>query len=145
MNSLALAVYAGSWLVLFVKFVLTLALLGAARVRSRTFRYAEDAAYWRGQVADEAEPSLRARRLLHNDAESQPYYLALGSAYLALGAWPAGAPYYFAAFTLARVAHAYCLLRGLQPLRTRAFALGLGVLLVLAVHVALACLSPGLG
>jgi hypothetical protein len=136
MSSPALVVYAASWVVLFVKFAFTVALQGTSRVRARTFRYPEDAAFWRGQVGEDPESSARAQHLLRNDAECQVYYLALGSAYLALGAWPLGAPYYFATFVLARLAHAYFLLRPRQPLRNRAYAAGLGVLLVLALHVA---------
>jgi hypothetical protein len=74
-----------------------------------------------------------------NDGECQTYYLALGAAYLALEAWPVAAPYYFGTFVLARLTHAYCLLRPRQPLRNRAYAVGLGVLVVLALHVAFEC------
>jgi uncharacterized membrane protein YecN with MAPEG domain len=139
MNSLALAVYAACWVVLFAKFVLTITLMARARMRARTFRYAEDASFWHGHVADDPELAVRAQRLLANDAESQTYFLALGGAYLALGAWPAGSAYYFVTFTAARVVHAYCLLRARQPARNRAFAVGLGVLGVLAGHVAVEC------
>lgn len=136
MNSVALAVYAASWLVLFAKFVVTVLVQARARMQTRVFRYAEDAAFWRGRVGAEPEPSARAQQLLRNDGEVQLYYLALGAAYLALGAWPRGAPYYFGVFTLSRLVHAYCLLRPRQPLRNRAYGVGLCMLVVLGLHVA---------
>jgi uncharacterized MAPEG superfamily protein len=135
MNSVALAVYAASWVVLFLKFFLTALLQARTRMQTRVFRYAEDAAFWHGQVGEDAEPSARAQQLLRNDAEVHPYYLALGGAYLALGAWPAGAPYYFGAFVLSRLVHGYFLLHPRQPLRNRAYVVGLTVLLALAAHV----------
>lgn len=135
MSSAALAVYAGSWVVLFLKFFFTALVQGRTRMSTRVFRYAEDAAFWHGRVGEETEASTRAQQLLRNDSEVQTYYLALGGAYLALGAWPAGAPYYFAAFVLSRVVHGYCLLRPRQPLRNRAYVVGLGILLALGSHV----------
>jgi hypothetical protein len=137
MSSVALAVYAASWVVLFLKFFLTALLQARTRMRTRVFRYAEDAAFWHGRVGEETEPSTRAQQLLFNDGEVQTYYLALGGAYLALGAWPAGAPYYFGAFVLSRLVHAYCLLRPRQPLRNRAYVVGIGILLALASHIVL--------
>jgi hypothetical protein len=135
MSSVALAVYAVSWVVLFLKFFFTALLQARTRMRTRVFRYAEDAAFWRGHVGEEAEASARAQQLLRNDGEVQTYYLALGGAYLALGGWPMGGPYYFGAFVLARLVHAYCLLRPRQPLRNRAYVVGLCILLALASHV----------
>lgn len=135
MNSTALAVYAASWVALFLKFFGTALLQARARMRTRVFRYAEDAAFWHGQVGEESEASSRAQQLLRNDGEVHLYYLALGGAYLALGAWPTGAPYYFGVFMLSRLVHGYCLLRPIQPLRNRAYVIGLSVLLVLAAHV----------
>jgi hypothetical protein len=121
--------------VLFLKFFATALLQARTRLRTRVFRYAEDAAFWHGRVGEESEASTRAQQLLRNDGEVHPYYLALGGAYLALGAWPAGAPYYFGVFVLSRLVHAYCLLRPRQPLRNRAYVVGLSVLLALAAHV----------
>lgn len=135
MNSVALAVYAASWVVLFLKFFLSALVQARTRMRTRVFRYAEDAAFWHGRVGEDAEPSARAQQLLRNDSEVHPYYLALGGAYLALGAWPAGAPYYFGAFALSRLLHAHCMLRPRQPLRNRAYVVGLGILLALGSHV----------
>ena len=136
MESLALSVYCLSLVVLLVKFAVAISLQASQRLRSRRFQYAEDAAFWDGEVAPDTELCVRAQRLLRNDTESQVFYFVLGGAYLALGAWPTGAPYYFGLYTASRVAHAGFLLGSRQPHRNRAFAVGVLVLLILAGHVA---------
>lgn len=136
MNSTAIAVYVASVLVLLAKFMVAITVQAVQRKRAGVYRYAEDAAFWQGRVAADTDLCVRAQRLLRNDSESQPYYLVLGAAYLGLGAWPAAAPYYFAAYALSRVVHAYCLFAARQPQRNRAFAFGAVVLALLAVHVA---------
>ena len=134
-------VYLGSVIVLLVKYLATTVLQARERFAHRRFRYPEDAACWRGKVADDTELCQRAQSLLRNDAESQPYYLMLGAAYVSLGLWPLGGVVYFAVYPLSRVLHAFSLLRGLQPHRNRAFAVGLAVLLLLAVHLGHALLT----
>jgi hypothetical protein len=136
MNSTAIAVYVASVLVLLAKFMTAITVQAAQRMRARNFRYAEDAAFWQGQVAADSDLCVRAQRLLQNDGESQPYYLVFGAAYVALGAWPAAAPYYFAAYAVSRVAHAYFLFTARQPHRNRAFACSVALLVALALHVA---------
>jgi hypothetical protein len=141
MNVTVLGVYALSVVVLFAKFFVTISVQALERLRHRRFRYAEDAATWAGVVGDDSERCVRAQHLLRNDAESQPWYLALGAAYALLGAWPAGAPFYFGGYALSRVAHAHFLLTGRQPHRNRAFSFGIAILFALAGHVVYASAS----
>ena len=131
----AIAVYVTSVVVLFAKHVVTIAIQGAERNRTHKFRYPEDAAYWKGEVGDDTELCERAQRLLRNDSESHPYYFAIGAAYVLLGAWPAGAPFYFGAYALSRMMHAYFMLRTRQPHRNRAFAAGVIILVCLSAHL----------
>ena len=135
MDAKAIAVYVISVLLLFAKFVVTITVQAKERMRTRHFRYPEDAVYWRGAVAQDSELCLRAQQLIRNDGESQPFYLAIGAAYVAVGAWPAGASLYFAAYALSRIAYAYFMLRPRQPQRNRAFAIGVIVLVVLSAHL----------
>lgn len=135
MNDTATLVYVASLAVLFGKFAVAISLQASQRLGSRGFRYPEDAAHWSGEVSQDSDLCDRAQRLLRNDTESQPYYFVIGAAYLVLGAWPAGAPFYFAGYTLARCAHAYFLLRGLQPHRFRAFSASLVIVVLLTAHV----------
>lgn len=136
MENIALAVYVAAVLVLFVKAIVAMTIQGRERLRGGTFRYPEDATHWKGEVTADSDRCKRAQRLLRNDGESQPYFLVLGALYLVLGAWPAGAPFYFGTYALSRVAHGVWLFRGTQPHRNRAFGLGLLVLVALAAHVA---------
>lgn len=134
-------VYVGSVLLLFLKYLAVTVLQARERFAHRRFRYPEDAACWRGELADDTQLCQRAQSLLRNDAESQPFYLVLGAAYVSLGLWPLGGMLYFAVYPLTRWLHAFCLLRGLQPHRNRAFALGLAILVLLAVHLGHALLA----
>jgi uncharacterized membrane protein YecN with MAPEG domain len=121
--------------VLFAKFCVAIAIQAKERFRERRFRYAEDATYWRGVIGDDTELCARAQGLLRNDCESQPYFLALGLAYLMLGARPEAAPLYFGAYSIARLAHAYFFLRARQPHRNRAFAASVLVLALICIHL----------
>jgi hypothetical protein len=134
-------VYLGSVLALLLKYLVATVLQARERFAHRRFRYAEDATCWRGAVADDTDLCQRAQSLLRNDGESQPFYLVLGAAYVSLGLWPLGGVLYFAVYPLTRWLHAFCLLRGLQPWRNRAFALGLVVLVLLAAHLGHAVLA----
>lgn len=142
MHSESLAAYAVSATVLFLKFVVTASLQGVTRIRTRTFQYPEDAAFWRGEERkEEHEMVVRAQRLLRNDAEGQPYFFAVGAAFVALGASPIASSIYFGVYTLSRVVHAWFLLRPRQPHRNRAFGVGLTALFVMAVHTLVSALA----
>jgi hypothetical protein len=134
-------VYIGSLLLLLLKYIAATVLQARERFAHRTFRYPEDAACWHGEVRADTDLCQRAQSLLRNDGESQPLYLMLGAAYVSLGLWPLGGVIYFGVYPLTRWLHAFFLLRGLQPHRNRAFALGLLVLVLLAAHLAHAVLA----
>jgi len=138
MHAVALSFYAGSCVLLCAKFFTMITLQARERMRTRSFRYAEDAKTWRGEVAGDTDLCTRAQQVLRNDSEGQTYFFVLGGLYVALGAWPLGAPYYFAGYALSRVAHTYFLIHGRQPHRTHAFGTGLLILLALAIHVSYA-------
>jgi uncharacterized MAPEG superfamily protein len=141
MNASALVVYCVSLVVLWLKFFVATVIQARERLFASTFRYPEDAAHFGGQLAPDSDRCARAQSLLRNDAEGQTYFLILGLLYLLVGAWPAGALFYFPAYVLSRVAHAYYLLHPRQPHRTRAFAVGVLIVTLLAVHVAYAAFA----
>jgi glutathione S-transferase len=132
----SLSVYALSAFVLFSKFVVTISVQARERLRTRAFRYPEDAARWQGVVAPDSDLCQRAAQVLRNDTESQPYYLVLGALLVAFQPDSRAAIFYFATYTLARLAHTYWLLFPRQPHRNRAFSVGLVALVALAGHVA---------
>jgi hypothetical protein len=141
MDANASTVYVTSIVLLFVKHVATITIQAAERNRTRKFRYPEDAAFWKGQLAEDTDLCQRAQQLLRNDSESHPYYFAIGAAYVVLGAWPAGAPLYLGVYALSRVMHAYWLLRPRQPHRNRAFAVGIVILVGLSLHLGYAVIG----
>lgn len=141
----ASSVYALSVVVLFGKLLVAVSVQARERLRTRAFRYPEDAAQWRGEVAPDSDLCQRADRVLRNDAEGQVYYLVFGGVLLALTPDSRLLPYYFVTYPLTRVAHAYWLLLPRQPHRNRAFALGLTVVFVMAVHVVCAVVKPLFG
>ncbi len=142
MHAESIAAYVLSVAVLFLKLVVTISVQGITRMRSRTFQYPEDAAYWGGEERREEQAIVvRAQRLLRNDAEGQPFFFAVGAVYVAIGASPKLAPIYFGLYAASRLAHAWFLLRPRQPHRNRAFGVGLTVLLVMTVHTVLAALE----
>jgi uncharacterized MAPEG superfamily protein len=142
MTSPALSAYVLAVVVLFVKFVATTLVQAHVRLSTKAFQYPEDAAHWGGvHVGEEADRVVRAQRLLRNDAEGQPLFLALGGCYVALGASPEVAPLYFGAYVSCRLVHAYYFLRPRQPHRNRAFGAGMLVLLAIAVHATVAAIA----
>ncbi len=138
MNPSALAVYCASILVLWLKFLVAITIQARQRHAVAGFRYPEDASCWHGTVQSDSDLCTRAQALLRNDSESQTYFLILGLLYLLVDAWPTGAFVYFPAYALSRVLHSYFLLTARQPHRTRAFGVGVAILLLLAIHVGVA-------
>lgn len=135
MSSMSLAWFTVAAAILFVKFLVTTGLQGITRLRTKTFQYAEDARHWGGtEAAQEDELVVRAQRLLRNDAEGQPLFLAVGLAFVMLGGAPSFAALYCLAYAASRVLHAVFFLRPRQPHRNRAFGLGMVSLAALSVH-----------
>lgn len=132
----SLSVYALSVLVLFFKFVVTISVQARERLRTRAFRYPEDAAHWHGVVAPDSELCQRAAQVLRNDGESQVYYLVFGAVLVAFDPDSLAAMFYCATYTLARLAHTFWFLFPRQPHRNRAFSVGVIALVGLAAHVA---------
>jgi len=123
----------------FAKIVLAASLQGRERIRARQFAYAEDAAAWNGTEADAAPSDLhrRAGALLRNDSENLPIFALLAASFVLQQGSALGAVVWFGGFTIARWLHAIAMLRRIQPLRTRAYAMGLVSLLGLALHILL--------
>lgn len=72
---------------------------------------------------------------MRNDGENIPIFLFLAAAYVQLGCWEWGVLVYFPLFVLSRVVHTIAYLRPRQPLRNRAYRVGLAVMLALCEHI----------
>lgn len=137
MQPLSLLAYVGLVVGLFLKLVCLTTFQGVIRIRSRTFHWPEDAAYWgrgSGRVGDD-DRVLRAQAALRNDGENHPLMLALSATWVALGAPGALACASFALYVVARVAHGVLLVRPRQPLRNRVYSLGQATTLFVAIDL----------
>ncbi len=131
-------VYALCTVALFLKFFAVAAVQGLDRLRHRAFVRPEDAAFF-GQgarpAAADGELAALAQNTLRNDLENIPFFLFLGLLYVHSGAWPTGALVYFPLFLVSRVVHTVAYLKPTQPLRNRAYLVGVAVLLALSGHI----------
>lgn len=132
-----LDVFATTTVLLFLKMFVVAGVQGVYRLRNARFTRPEDAACWgSGEVADFEHPVVeRGQRTLRNDLENVPIFLFLMWAYVSLQAWPSGAPWYAGLFVLSRIVHTAAYLRPTQPLRNRAYVLGVVICLLLSGHV----------
>jgi uncharacterized MAPEG superfamily protein len=114
------------------KFVALTLIQALRRTKTRTFRWPEDAAHWRGVVvsSDEDPQCLRAQAALRNDGESQPYFLLAAAAWIWLGADETVALILCSTYVALRALHSAFLLWPRQPLRNRIFGLSVVCLFV---------------
>lgn len=138
----ALSVYAVCVVVLFLKMQAISCYQGYYRLRYKAFTNGEDAAFFgRSANVEELPQVSRASRAWANDLENIPVFFAMAGLAIALGATEVAIIWLSVVFTVARVAHTLCYLRGMQPWRTVSFALGLLCLLGLAAVVAKASVT----
>lgn len=134
--------YAICAVVLFVKMFSVSVYQGYYRISRMTFNIPEDAALVdRTAAADELSQVQRAARVWLNDLENIPIFLALGVAYIWVGASPAAAAWLFIGFTAARVLHTVFFLNAMQPWRTIAYAVGIACLFGMCILILTALLG----
>ncbi|MFN6516577.1 MAG: MAPEG family protein [Nostoc sp. CreGUA01] len=131
-------IYGITVVILFLKMLAIVLIQVNTRRKSNNFSTPEDVAtFAKGGtgVAQESQLLQRATKTLNNDGENIPIFLFLATAYVNLGCWEQGTLIYFPLFVLSRFAHSIAFLRAIQPLRTRAYQLGLVVMIVLSGHI----------
>ena len=130
----AMRSFAFWYLILVVKMLIVIVMTSLARIRSGTFATPEDYKFQGVEkVATEPNPDVeRARRALQNDLENILPFFGVGLIYALSEPSLLFARIYFGGFALARIAHTIAYVRGMQPHRTIAFAVG-QILLVLMV------------
>lgn len=135
MDRLSLVAYVASLALLFGKMLAVSLVQGRHRLGTKVFRWPEDAAAFGGTTArgPEAEPVERAQASLRNDGETQTFFYVVGLVWVQLGAEVALAAPAFTLYTALRFGHARLMLRAVQPLRNRVYALGQLVLLAMLV------------
>jgi len=124
-NNPAFLIYAITCLVLCANLLFLWAYSGAKRGRSKTSPNEEDVAQFGGSHS-EVEPAAVARALrAHSNAQASIYpFLLLGLVFVLSGGSTATAAILFGIFTVARLLHSICYLKGMQPWRTIFFAIG---------------------
>jgi glutathione S-transferase len=137
--STALYWYAISSVVLFIKMLFVSNYQAYYRLSRRVFVNPEDARVFGTGTAVAAElPQVaRAASVWRNDVENIPIFLALGVAYVLVGASEHAAPWYFVGFTVSRIAHTASYLGGLQPWRTVAYIFGVLCLVGMSANIIL--------
>ena len=118
-NGPTLVAYSTTCLVLSANLIFLWVYSGAVRARSGLAVNPEDAKRM-GAEHHEHDPAAVARVLrAHANAQATIYpFLLLGLAYVLAGGPYGAAVTLFAVFTIARLAHSFAYLRGLQPWRT---------------------------
>ena len=122
--------------ILFLKMFVVAGVQGVTRFRTGKFVRPEDAVFFKGATPGSAEDPLteRAQNTLRNDVENIPIFLALAWAAAELA--PSGRlPWYMGAFALSRIVHTAAYLRPTQPLRNRAYLVGITCCLALTVEL----------
>lgn len=114
--------YAVASVLLYVKMFATSLYQGFHRITKMTFKTPEDAALAGKTPAQEELPQVqKAGKAWSNDLENIPIFLALGVAYVLVGASSGLAGWLFMTFTVARYCHTIFYLAELQPWRTIAY------------------------
>lgn len=100
---------------------------GVARLRTRRFRHAEDAVYFGAGtgLVDDPPLAVLGQHALQNDLENLPGFGLLLLSYALLGGSVTVTALHGALFVLARIVHTAAFLRPTQPLRNRAYSVGL--------------------
>jgi|ERR1700722_15203092 glutathione S-transferase len=135
-GSPAFSAYAIASTVVALHLILLAFWTGAVRGRVNTYVAAEDAKAFKGEKAGTEHPDvIRAQRAHINALESAVPFFVVGLLYAMTGATATGAAAYYYTFVGARVLHSIFYLRGMQPWRTIAFAVGVLAIVGMAVHV----------
>lgn len=128
--------YAVATVLLFFKMFAISAYQGFYRITKLTFKTPEDAALVGRKAAEEELPQVqRAAKAWLNDLENIPIFLALGVAYVWVGASPDLAAWLFMIFTGARYLHTVLYLSGLQPWRTLAYTVGILCMFIMSIQI----------
>ncbi len=119
LNYPSFVVYAIAALALCANMMFLWAFSGATRAKTRTAMNEEDAVRFGGSLVPADPPAVARVLRAHSNAQAVIYpFLFLGLLYVLAGGSAGTAKLIFGIFTLARLAHSYAYLKGLQPWRT---------------------------
>ena len=131
-----LQIYAITTIVLALKMSAISVFQGVARTKAGAFVNPEDATMFHANQAPEEAPAVRrAARAWGNDLENIPIFLILAWIYVAAALSTTAFTAYCVVFMVARIAHTFCYLNSIQPLRTIAYAIGALTTLALIIQL----------
>jgi uncharacterized MAPEG superfamily protein len=132
-----LKVYAICLVILFFKMTAIALYQSSHRIRKNAYTNPEDAkAFGKGAaLPGELAEVDKASKAYRNDLENIPIFLFLALIYVMLDCWEQGAVIYFWTFTVARVFHTVCYIRGIQPWRTMSYTVGAVMSAAVALHI----------
>jgi uncharacterized MAPEG superfamily protein len=131
-----LQIYALTAIVLTLKMSAVSVAQGRARVAAGIFVNPEDAKTFKASEGPSDAPSVqRASRAWLNDLENIPIFLILCGIYVAAGLSTTAFVIYCVVFTVARIAHTFFYLNGIQPMRTISFTIGAITATALMIHL----------
>lgn len=130
-------VYSVTAVLLFLKLLSTAIVQGLVRLKTKTFRYKEDAAFFSKTNPTDFDHSIvaTANHVFRNDLENIPIFLFLLLGYIQSGAWEEGGLVYSGVFVLSRILHATFFFIPKQPARNIAYDLGIGSMLAISGHI----------
>jgi uncharacterized MAPEG superfamily protein len=129
-------VYAVSTAVLFFKMQGIGFYQGFVRTKSKSFSNPEDAKAFKGELSTQEHPDVeRANKAYRNDLENIPMFLLMSLGYIMLTCPEKAGVICIMLFTFARIMHTVTYLKGMQPWRTIAYAIGLFCSAFIALNI----------
>ncbi len=130
-------VYAITSVLLFLKLLSTAVVQGFVRIKTKTFRHFEDAAFFtRTSPSDMDHPvAITASNIFRNDLENIPIFLFLLIGYIQLDCWEEGSAIYSTLFVFSRILHAIFYFIPRQPWRNISYDLGIASMFALSGHI----------
>jgi prostaglandin-E synthase 1 len=140
-DATTLRLFAGSTVALALLLVGLAVLTAVRRGGAKQYVNAEDSPVMPpgSELAEEDHPDVQKVQRAHRNAQENVFlFFTLGLVYVLTGASPKAALGLFPAFVLLRLLHAVFYVKGVQPARTGAFALGLVTMAVMCVMIVIA-------
>ncbi|TGL57651.1 MAPEG family protein [Leptospira sarikeiensis] len=122
---------------LFLKLLSTSIVQGLVRIKTKTFRWKEDAEFFTHSfpATDDHPIVATANGIFRNDLENIPIFLFLLIGYIQTYCWQEGTIIYSGIFIVSRVLHAIFYFLHKQPWRNISYNLGILAMLLLSGHI----------
>ncbi|MEI7013885.1 MAPEG family protein [Leptospira licerasiae] len=122
---------------LFLKLLSTSIVQGLVRLKTKTFRWKEDAEFFTNSFPATNDHTIvaTANGVFRNDLENIPIFLFLLIGYIHTYSWHEGTIIYSGIFIISRILHSIFYFLHKQPWRNIAYDLGILSMLLLSGHI----------